>query len=248
MRKLVTLVALTVTLLPLAATAGLDELVETALSAKSRPDADRARDANRKPLETLTFFRFTEDMRVLEMLPGGGWYTRILAPVLADKGALYVALGTNSIRDGLLTEDRFGHVNVLETGANVRRTEQRGVYVLDPFDFGVSELDLVLTFRNLHNFSGATRRLINDAAFKALKSGGHYGVIDHTRRHMEASVPENRRRLDPVLAIRELEDAGFEFVDFSDLHYRQRDKLDLEVGEESVTGRTDRFTLLFRKP
>lgn len=240
--------ALTMTLLPLVATAGIDDLVTSALAADSRPEADKARDANRKPLETLTFFGLTADMRVLEMFPGGGWYTRVLAPVLADSGTLYITPASDRLKDGLLAEEGFSRVKVLETGANVRATEQRGVYVLDPFDLGVSELDLVLTFRNLHNFESATRRLINDATFKALKSGGHYGIVDHTRRHMEASVPANRRRLDPVLAIKELEEAGFEFVDFSDLHYRQGDPLDLEVGEESVTGRTDRFTLLFRKP
>jgi predicted methyltransferase len=84
--------------------------------------------------------------------------------------------------------------------------------------------------------------------FKALKSGGLYGVVDHTKRHMEPENVENRRRIDPVLVIKEMQDAGFELVEFSDLHYRADDELEYEVGRRSVTGNTDRFTMLFRKP
>lgn len=107
---------------------------------------------------------------------------------------------------------------------------------------------MVLTFRNLHNFTEDTRDIINGAVFKALKSGGIYGVVDHTRRHMEADNAENRRRLDPVLVIKEMLRHGFEFVDYSNLHFRADDELEYEVGRRSVSGNTDRFTLLFRKP
>ena len=65
---------------------------------------------------------------------------------------------------------------------------------------------------------------------------------------MEPMTSENRRRADPVQIIQELMDAGFEFVDFTDLHYRPDDELRFEVGRKTVTGNTDRFTLLFRKP
>ena len=84
--------------------------------------------------------------------------------------------------------------------------------------------------------------------FKALKSGGIYAVVDHTRRHMQEDNYENRRRLDPVLAIKEIQAAGFEFVDYSPLHYRLDDELIYEVGRKTVTGNTDRWTLKFRKP
>ena len=70
----------------------------------------------------------------------------------------------------------------------------------------------------------------------------------HTRRHMEQDTPENRRRIDPVLAIHEIEAAGFEFADYSDLHYRADDELRYEVGRSTVTGNTDRWTLKFIKP
>ena len=64
----------------------IDAKVEAALAAEARPQADRDRDRNRRPLQTLEFFGLKDDMRVLELLPGGGWYTRVLAPVLADNG------------------------------------------------------------------------------------------------------------------------------------------------------------------
>ena len=226
----------------------IDMKVEAALAADSRPEMDRARDDNRMPIETLNFFGLKDNMRVLELLPGRGWYTRVLAPVLAENGKLYVAIGAGRIKEGVLTEPGFENVEVLETTDNHHRSERRSVSVVDDFEFGVDNLDMVLTFRNMHNFGEEDREEINRNVFKSLKHGGHYGVIDHTRRHMEANSGENRRRLDPVLAIKELLDLGFEFVAYSDLHFRADDELEYEVGRRSVSGNTDRFTLLFRKP
>ena len=107
---------------------------------------------------------------------------------------------------------------------------------------------MVVTFRNVHNLNAEGRDNLNDAVFEALRPGGLYGVVDHTRRHMEPLTAANRRRADPVRVIHETIEAGFEFVGYSDLHYRPADGLELEVGDRRVTGRTDRFTLLFRKP
>jgi predicted methyltransferase len=226
----------------------IDSKVEAALAADARPQTDRDRDRNRRPLETLNFFGLKDNMRVLELIPGGGWYTRVLAPVLAENGKLYVAIGTRRIKESLLTEPGFEQVELLETDDNLRRPEGSRFYHLDDFDLGVSGLDMVLTFRNMHNFDAESRDRLNKQVFKALKSGGLYGVVDHTMRHMEPANNENRRRIDPVLVIRELLELGFEFVDYSDLHYRADDELEYEVGRRSVSGNTDRFTLLFRKP
>ena len=226
----------------------IDAKVDAALAAESRPEADRERDRNRRPLDTLTFFGLQDDMRVLELLPGGGWYTRVLAPVLAENGTLYVSIGTNRVKTTVLTEPGFEEVVVLENNANVRRPDGARYYAMDDSDFGVSDLDMVLTFRNLHNFDAESRARMNRQVFKALKSGGLYGVVDHTKRHMEPENVENRRRIDPVLVIKEMQDVGFELVEFSDLHYRADDELEYEVGRRSVSGNTDRFTMLFRKP
>lgn len=226
----------------------IDDKVNAALAAADRPAADVARDENREPLETLNFFGLKDDMRVLELIPGRGWYTRVLAPVLAENGQLYVAIGTDRVAEDLLKEEGFKAVKRIITDDNLRRPDGSRFYTVDPFKLDVSNLDLVLTFRNLHNFDADARAVINKEVFKSLKSGGLYGVIDHTRRHMEAPNNENRRRIDPVLVIQELTSLGFEFVDFSDLHFRADDELEYEVGRRSVSGNTDRFTLLFRKP
>ena len=226
----------------------IDAKVEAALAAESRPEADVERDRNRKPLETLKFFGLEDDMTVLELIPGGGWYTRVLAPVLAENGKLYVALGTGRVSESVLTEPGFEKVEVIETDANIRRPEGSRYYALDDFEFGISGVDMVLTFRNVHNFDAESRGRMNRAVFDVLKPGGLYGVVDHTKRHMEPENPENRRRIDPVLVIKDMLDIGFEFVGYSDLHYRPDDELRYEVGRRSVTGNTDRFTFLFRKP
>jgi len=228
--------------------ADIEAKVEGALNAEGRPEADMARDKNRKPLETLNFFGLSEDMRVLEMLPGGGWYTRVLAPVLAENGKLYVAIGTGRVKENLLMQPGFENVEVIETNENTHRPKGASRYVMDEFDFGVRDLDMVLTFRNVHNFGEEGRVLMHRESFEALRSGGVYGIVDHTRRHMERDDHENRRRIDPVLVIREVQAAGFELVDYSDLHFRADDELEYEVGRRSVSGNTDRFTFLFRKP
>lgn len=226
----------------------LAERVRTAMEAADRPDADKARDANRKPLETLAFFGIRPDMKVLELIPGGGWYTRLLAPALRD-GDFYVALGTSRVKRDLLGQPGFEHVHLLEPdNSEIVRDEQTRLYSIPEFSLGETGFDAVLTFRNMHNFGEQGRQRINSAVFAALKPGGHYGVVDHTRRHMEPANDDNRRRADPVQIIHEAIETGFEFVGFSDLHYRAVDDLTLEVGHESVTGQTDRFTLLFRKP
>ena len=222
--------------------------LKAAMESDIRTEAEVARDRNRKPVETLSFFQFEDDMRVLELVPGGGWYSKLLAPVLREKGEYYVAIGTGNVTRNLAPLDGFDKMQVLDIGVESERTGPYGSSNIPAFSFGVKDLDLVVTFRNVHNFSAEGRAAINTATFEALKSGGLYGVIDHTRRHMQALNNELRRRADPVEIIKEAQDAGFVLEGFSDLHYRPDDALLYEVGRKTVTGNTDRFTLLFRKP
>ena len=222
--------------------------LETALGASVRTAADTERDRNRRPVETLEFFGLRDDMTVVELLPGGGWYTKLLAPVLAENGEFYIAYGTNRARELLADAHGFGNMKVTAEGAKIARAEGARFYTVTNTDLGVDDVDMVLTFRNYHNFDAQSRAALNASVFKALKSGGIYGVVDHTRRHMQPDDPENRRRMDPVLAIMEIQAAGFELVAFSDLHYRPDDELRFEVGRKTVTGNTDRWTLKFRKP
>jgi len=222
--------------------------LKAAMQAEVRTEAEVERDPNRKPVETLEFFGLQDDMKVVELLPGGGWYTKLLAPVLAENGEFYIALGTSRVSESLLGQEGFDKVGVLAEDAKIYRPEGSRTYALEMNGLGVTDVDIVFTFRNYHNFGPEGRATMNAAAYAALKPGGIYAVVDHTRRHMESDNPENRRRIDPVLAIREIQAAGFELVDFSDLHYRPDDELRYEVGRKTVTGNTDRWTMKFRKP
>lgn len=223
--------------------------IEAAMKADIRTDAEVARDKNRKPVETLEFFELRDDMTIVELVPGGGWYTKLLAPTVAENGEYHAALGTTRIKERLADKAGFEGMNIHE-GGRFNRPEGARLYSLEGPEngLGVENADIVFTFRNYHNFNEQGRMEMNRLSFDALKSGGIYAVVDHTARHMEAPNNENRRRFDPVLAIQEIQAAGFEFVDYSTLHHRLDDELVYEVGRRSVAGNTDRWTLKFRKP
>ncbi|MEM9360636.1 MAG: methyltransferase, partial [Pseudomonadota bacterium] len=110
------------------------------------------------------------------------------------------------------------------------------------------EYDMFLNIRNYHNLSMDDRAAFNKAVYDSLKPGGPFVIIDHTRRHMQDDDPENWRREDPVLVLVEVQDAGFELEKYSDMFYRADDTLEYEVGRRTVTGNTDRFFFVFRKP
>lgn len=224
----------------------IKDKVSAAMKSELRTESETKRDRNRNPAATLDFFGLKDDMKVVELLPGGGWYTKLLAPVLKDNGELILAYGT-SRAEKLLETEEFSKTKLAAKDAEIYREEGARFYSLKNPSLGVKDADMVLTFRNYHNFSDSGRKEMNDAAWEALKVGGIYGVVDHTRRHMQENDSENRRRFDPVLAIKEIQEAGFEFVDFTDLHYKADDELRYEVGRKSVTGNTDRFTLKFKK-
>ncbi|WP_100658472.1 class I SAM-dependent methyltransferase [Alteromonas flava] len=222
--------------------------VKAAMQADIRSDAEKERDRNRRPVETLEFFGLEHDMKIVELLPGGGWYTKLLVPTVAENGEYYAAIGTGRIKERLSGQPGFEKMNIVAEDAKVWREDGARFYSLELGSLGVTDADMVLTFRNYHNFSDQGRAAMNKAAFDALKSGGVYAVVDHTARHMEPMNDSNRRRFDPVKAIKEIQAAGFEFVDYSNLHYREDDELEYEVGAKSVTGNTDRWTLKFVKP
>ena len=222
--------------------------LQKAMKAPLRTEKESKRDRNRMPVETLEFFGLRSNMKVIELLPGGGWYTKLLAPVLAENGEFFVAIGTSRVAKNLVGKESMGFLTVINDSSNVHKKKGDRFYSIDKFDLGEKDVDIVFTFRNYHNFNFEGRKAMNQAAFKALKSGGIYAVVDHTRRHMQKLNNENGRRIDPVLVIKEIQDAGFVLVDYSSMHYRADDELRYEVGRKSVTGNSDRFTLKFEKP
>lgn len=221
--------------------------VTQAMKSDIRANSEIDRDRNRKPVQTLDFLSITPDMKVLELIPGGGWYTKLLAPSLRESGELHVAIGVTRIKNNVLKLTGMDKVSVLEPEVEISDGKDN-LRTINAFSLEEKNFDAVLTFRNMHNFDAAGRANINNAVFNALKKGGVYGVVDHTRRHMEPINSENRRRADPVTIIKELLDSGFEFVGYSNLHFKSDDELRFEVGRKTVTGNSDRFTFLFKKP
>jgi predicted methyltransferase len=227
----------------------MGEKIEAAIKSDIRTAEEKERDRERKPRQTLEFFGLQDDMRVIELVPAGGWYTKILGPVLAEKGELHVAIGTTRLEPVLKSTPSLAKVKVAPTTAKMTPVSGKmGFFDLAEFDLGAKDADLVLTFRNYHNFTANARANLNRAVFNSLKSGGHYGILDHTRRHNEPETAENWRRMDPVLVIKEVQAAGFVLEDFSPLHFTPDDELRYEVGRKSISGNTDRFALRFRKP
>lgn len=225
-----------------------EERIKAAMQADIRTDAEKERDRNRSPVETLAFFGLEHDMKIVELLPGGGWYTKLLVPTLAEHGKYYAAIGTGTIKRTLSEEPGFESMQIIGEDAEIWREEDSRFYSMKLDSLGVSDVDIVFTFRNYHNFADDGRAAMNKAAFDALKSGGIYAVVDHTARHMEPLNDSNRRRFDPVKAIMEIQAAGFVLVDYSPIHYREDDELEYEVGTKSVRGNSDRWTLKFVKP
>ena len=218
--------------------------IEQALTSSIRDAAETARDANRKPGEVLEFFGLEDDMKVLEMSPATGYWSKFVGPTLCENGGeLIFSVGvSDDFKNDVMSLDGLECTSAINNDITLRN--------LPEFSFDDSQFDMVLTFWNLHNPSVEGRKNLNEAAFSALKSGGIYGVVDHTRRHLEPTSREaqNGRRLDPVLIIKEMIDVGFDFVDFSPMHYHPEDNLSQEVGTPGVRGNTDRFTMSFRKP
>lgn len=225
--------------------------VEQAMASDIRNEADKARDQYRKPAQVLEFFGLEDDMRVIEIWPFGGWYTKILGPVLRDNGMLYTTqpdLGSYS--DALEpTLALPGMDRVVKLDYNGREKDSpRDIWIGPGGNWDVEAVDMVLTFQNYHNLNYDDRMALNDTVFNALKPGGIYGVVDHTRRHNQADARFNGRRVDPVLVIKEAQDSGFVFEDYSDLLAMPDDELTLEVGQPQVSGKSDRFVMRFRKP
>lgn len=222
--------------------------IEKALASDIRTPEERARDAReRKPVQTLEFFGLKPDMTVIELFPSGGWYTKILGQVLAEKGKLYIAIGADRLVPRL-KEWKLDKVEAPAVTAQLKPSGQFGVFQADAIGIPVQNADMVLTFRNYHNMTPQTRAILNTTVLGTLKPGGIYGIVDHTRRHNEPGTTENWRRIDPVLVIKEVEAAGFEFVDFSNLHFRPDDELKYDSQRDSLSGYSDRITLKFRKP
>jgi predicted methyltransferase len=225
----------------------IEAKLKAALAMDHRSAENRDRDDNRNPVEAMRFCRLGDSLTVIEFGPGSGWYTEILGPALQEKGRLIIVYKDSWMKklDALLTRDFMSAVEKHPIDISWNAEEKR--FNVGNVAYNVKDADLALNIREYHNLGPDGAGRLNRATYDALKPGGYYCIIDHTRRHMEARNQENRRRADPVSVILEVQAAGFELVDYSDLFFKPDDELRYEVGRKTVKGNTDRFSLLFRK-
>lgn len=245
----------------------IDALLAAALAGEHREAANRARDGERHPAQTLRFFGLEPDQRVIEVQPGRGWYTEILAPVLRERGKLLLATygkdnASEYLRsiDAELTRKLAAHPGVydrVEPGV----LDNRGTIDLGP----PGSADLVLVFRSVHNWIrfGGIERAFREI-HTALKTGGTLGVVQH--RASDGADPEQSAQRGYVperYLVGLLEGMGFELVATSDINANPRDTKDYEKGvwtlppsfrlgerdreRYAAIGESDRMTLRFVK-
>jgi predicted methyltransferase len=253
-----------------AAADAVPDPLSAAIASPARTAKFVARDVYRHPSETLRFFGLRPDQTVVEIWPGRGWYMEILAPYLRDRGKYYAAIEAPDVA-GASQEAK-------DDAAFLRRR-----IADDPAHFGkvtVTELhppqlteicppgtaDLVLTFRNVHNWiDGGDQQAQFDAFFKALKPGGVLGVVEH-RAKPGTSLEETRKSgyVEEAYVKKLAANAGFRFAAESPVNNNPKDSKDypkgvwtlpptLALGDKDrdkylAIGESDRMTLRFVKP
>lgn len=223
--------------------------------------SNRSRDVFRHPKETLSFFGVGKSMTVIELWPGAGWFTEILAPFLRDEGKLVVASG-----DAPAWAKRFDE-KLASAPSVYGKVEVRRVRPPADIVFGPAEsADLVLTFRNFHNWiTGGYEKAVLDASFKVLKRGGILGIEEHRGDPGADRATIAETGYVPEQLIVDLaQAAGFALVGSSDVNANAKDDHHHEGGVWSLPpnfangekdrqtyaaiGESDRLTLKLRKP
>ena len=233
-----------------------------AIQSEDRSPKNIARDEYRNPAKTLTFFQIKPDMRVIELSPGGGWYTEILANYIHNPGVVIAAHfdADSKIEYFRKSRERF-EKKVIE------KSMYDNVYIVNLSSELAKEgsVDAVLTFRNLHNWLGPQMDLIFSNSFKALKSGGLFGIVEH-RANPGTSISDMKKSgyVTEAHAIEIAEKHGFVLVEKSEINANPKDTKDhprgvwtlppnlslKEIDREKyeAIGESDRMTLLFKKP
>jgi predicted methyltransferase len=247
------------------AAAPVDPALTAAAASPVRLPAAVARDSVRHPVEELTFFGLRSTQTVVELWPGGGYWTDILAPYLAAHGRFYVALPApgDADEDASVVRWRARFATQPEHYGSIVQT------TLGPGRFDIAppgSADLVLTFRNLHNWmEGGYAPQALAGCFRALKPGGILGIEEHRGRSDVPQDPKAKNgyvRQDYTIAL--ARQAGFELIGSSEMLANPRDTKDwvdgvwtlpptLSQGEKDreryiAVGEADNFVLEFRKP
>jgi predicted methyltransferase len=211
--------------------------IAAAVSDANRPQADRDSDARRKIAETVAFAGVEPGMKVVEIFPGKGYFTRVLAKTVGPKGRVYTIPwqepDTGSSRN-LAMNPAYGNITLWDGNL---------------FGFKAGEpVDMLFTVQNYHDITSSQRPQVNQIVFKMLKPGGVYFIADHSARDGSGYNDLPLHRIDKALVIREVERAGFKLVGESDILHTPADDRTLNVFNPAIRGKTDQFLLKFVKP
>lgn len=240
------------------------------LISEHRSDKNKQRDQFRHPKETLEFFGIKPGMTVVEIAPGGGWYTEILAPLLGPDGKLYAAHFDPESKVEYFRKSRKGFGEKVEANGEVYQNVE--ITTFQPpeiFDIAPDgSADAVVTFRNVHNWLRNGRGATVDsfkAMYKALKPGGVLGVVEHRLpKSMKQDTKASSGYMHQDFVISVAQEAGFKLVATSEINANAKDTADhpkgvwtlppsLRLGDEDKEkymsiGESDRMTLKFVKP
>jgi predicted methyltransferase len=224
--------------------------IASAVADSARPDADKQRDADRKPGETLAFAGIKNGEQVAELLPGSGYFTRILSKAVGTQGKVFAVVPprpANAPPDRPDPAARLQPIIDDQNYSNVSVLQQPLATLSVP-----TPVDLVFTAQNyhdLHNVPTLDIAAFNKSVFDSLKPGGLYVIVDHSAQAgSEVRDTSTLHRIDEATAKKEVMAAGFEFVGSSNVLANAADPRTAKVFDPSIRGKTDQFILKFRKP
>jgi predicted methyltransferase len=223
--------------------------IKAAVADANRPDTDKQRDANRKPAETLTFLGVKSGESVAELLPGGGYFTRLFSAAVGAKGHVYALVPERPANAPADMPDLAARVKAIAADSHYSNVS----VVVAPLATlaAPAPVDLVFTSQNYHDLHNFPVDVVgfNKSILNSLKPGGLYVVLDHSAEAGSAlRDTKSLHRIDAEAVKKEVTDAGFEFVGSGDILANAADPRTAAVFDPSIRGKTDQFILKFRKP
>jgi predicted methyltransferase len=239
--------------------------LKAVVNGDQRSAANKARDKYRHPVETLAFFGIRPNMTVVELWPFGGWYTEIIAPYVKDKGTYYAAAMDPTSTDREDTQYNAELKKLLDSRPDLYGKVKWSVLAKGKYNLAPDgSADLVVTFRNIHNWVwSADEKEVFAAAFRALKPGGVLGVEEHRANDPKAKPGRGQAYVGEDYAIGLIESVGFKLAGRSNINNNPKDTKDYPKGvwtlppvfamgdteraKYAAIGESDRFTLRFVK-